>query len=88
MAGDGLIRISVSSDTRFAYVDISDTGKGIPVSRFKSIFKPGYTSKSRGWGLGLSLAKRIIENYHKGKLFVKESTPGKGSIFRILLKRV
>jgi signal transduction histidine kinase len=66
-------------------VDFSDTGKGIPKGMLTTVFEPGYTSKKRGWGLGLSLTKRIIENYHKGKIFVKKSEIGKGTTFRILL---
>lgn len=68
-------------------IDVTDTGKGIDRRRFKTIFQPGYTSKKRGWGLGLSLAKRIIENYHGGKLFVKQSQLGVGTTFRIVLKQ-
>ena len=66
-------------------VDITDTGKGIPKSRQKTVFEPGFTTKKRGWGLGLSLTKRIVENYHKGRIFVKRSEPGKGTTFRIQL---
>ena len=69
------------------FIDITDTGKGIDRRRHKTIFRPGYTSKKRGWGLGLSLAKRIIEDYHSGKLFVKQSQPGVGTTFRIILKQ-
>ena len=69
------------------YIDITDTGKGIDRRKFKQIFQPGYTSKKRGWGLGLSLSKRIIENYHRGKLFVKQSQLGFGTTFRIVLKQ-
>ena len=65
----------------------SDTGKGMPSSMHKDIFKPGYSTKQRGWGLGLSLAKRIINEYHKGKIFVKYSVPDQGTVFRIVLKR-
>ena len=68
-------------------IDVTDTGKGIDRRKFKTIFRPGYTSKKRGWGLGLSLAKRIIENYHRGKLFVKQSQLGVGTTFRIVLKQ-
>jgi len=67
-------------------IDVCDTGKGIPSNRFKTVFKPGFTSKRRGWGLGLSLAKRIVENYHKGQIFVKESQPGK-TVFRMILHK-
>jgi signal transduction histidine kinase len=68
--------------------DVVDTGKGVPSNKFKTIFKPGYTTKKRGWGLGLSLVKRIIENYHSGKIYVKSSEVGKGTRFRIELKKV
>jgi len=68
------------------FIDISDTGKGIPRSKFDAIFQPGYTTRKRGWGLGLSLTKRIVENYHSGQIFVKDSELGKGTTFRIVLK--
>jgi signal transduction histidine kinase len=68
------------------FVDITDTGKGIPRSKFEAIFQPGFTTRKRGWGLGLSLTKRIIENYHRGQIFVKESELGKGTTFRIIIK--
>jgi len=68
------------------FIDISDTGKGIPRNKFDAVFQPGYTTRKRGWGLGLSLTKRIIENYHKGQIFVKDSEVGKGTTFRIVLK--
>ena len=87
IAGKGKIDIDISEDERHVIIDISDNGKGIPKSEFKTIFNPGYTSKKRGWGLGLSLAKRIIKEYHKGKIFVKSSVLGKGTTFRILLKK-
>jgi two-component system, sporulation sensor kinase D len=67
-------------------IDVSDTGKGIPRSKFDTVFQPGYTTRKRGWGLGLSLTKRMIENYHSGQIFVKESELGKGTTFRIILK--
>jgi signal transduction histidine kinase len=82
----GEIRISISQNSHFVFIDISDTGKGISKSKYKTIFKPGFTTKKRGWGLGLSLTKRIIEEYHKGKIFVAESDIGKGSTIRIILK--
>ncbi|MCF8238282.1 MAG: HAMP domain-containing histidine kinase [Saprospiraceae bacterium] len=85
MEGEGVIRAEVRQDSRWVMIDISDTGKGIPSSRFKRVFKPGYTTKTRGWGLGLSLAKRIVESYHKGRIFVRSSTPGKGTTFGIML---
>jgi len=87
MGGAGRIDMVVSDQNQFAYIDITDTGKGIPKSKFKTIFEPGYTTKKRGWGLGLSLTKRIIENYHDGKIFVKESEQDKGTTFRIVLKK-
>jgi len=68
------------------FIDIIDTGRGIPRFKFETIFQPGYTTRKRGWGLGLSLTKRIIENYHRGQIFVKESEPGKGTTIRIILK--
>ncbi len=68
------------------FIDVSDTGKGIPFSKFNTVFQPGYTTRKRGWGLGLSLTKRIIENYHSGQIFVKDSQLAKGTTFRIVLK--
>jgi signal transduction histidine kinase len=68
------------------FIDISDTGGGIPRLKFDTIFQPGYTTRKRGWGLGLSLTKRIVENYHQGHVFVKDSEIGKGTTFRIVLK--
>ena len=87
MEGSGLIGIEITEDTDHIHIDISDNGKGIPKSRFKTIFHPGFTSKSRGWGLGLTLSKRIVENYHNGKIFVKSSSLGKGTTFRIIMKK-
>lgn len=85
MDGRGSITIEITDQIQFLYIDVTDTGKGIPRSKFKTVFQPGYTTKQRGWGLGLSLSKRIIENYHKGKIFVKHSETGKGTTFRIVL---
>ena len=85
ISGEGEICISLKTIKNKVLLDITDTGKGIPKSKFKTIFKPGYTTKTRGWGLGLSLAKRIIENYHQGKIYVLNSELGKGSTFRIIL---
>jgi two-component sensor histidine kinase len=82
----GLLNIYLSQDNSSFIVDIEDNGRGIHKSNFKSVFKPGYTTKDRGWGLGLSLAKRIIENYHNGKIFVKSSIPHQSTIIRIVLK--
>jgi len=87
MEGKGVIEIKFKEDQKNLIIDISDTGKGISITEQKSIFDPGYTSKKRGWGLGLSLAKRIINEYHKGKIFVKSSALNKGSVFRIILKK-
>jgi signal transduction histidine kinase len=87
MDGRGKVRIRVEDHTQIVYIDISDHGKGIPKSRHKAIFKPGYTTKQRGWGLGLSLSKRIIETYHEGKIFVLNSEPDKETTFRIVLKK-
>lgn len=87
MEGAGEIRAVIFTDNRWVHIEISDTGKGIPSSRFKRVFKPGFTTKTRGWGLGLSLAKRIVEIYHKGRIFVKQSVPGKGTTFAILLPK-
>lgn len=83
MDGKGSISAEVYADGDAVSIDISDTGKGIPSGRFKTVFEPGYTTKKRGWGLGLSLAKRIIEEYHSGKIFVKRSDEGKGTTFTI-----
>jgi len=87
MNGAGTINIDIIDQTQFVYIDISNTGKGLPKSKHKTIFQPGYTTKKRSWGLGLSLSKRIIENYHNGKIFVKRSEPDKGTTFRIVLKK-
>ena len=89
MEGEGEIVFSFQGirDTK-VLVDISDTGKGVPSNKFKTIFKPGYTTKKRGWGLGLSLVKRIVENYHKGKIYVKSSELDKGTVFRIEINQV
>ena len=85
--GDGTISFNIIDHKKQVDIDISDTGKGIPGSAFKSVFKPGFSTKKKGWGLGLSLSKRIIEDYHNGKIFVKHSEAGKGSCIRITMKR-
>ena len=85
--GKGDIILSASEDGKFAIIDIADTGAGIPANKFKTIFEPGYSTKKRGWGLGLSLAKRIIESYHKGKIFVKNSTINEGTTFTIKIPK-
>lgn len=87
MEGKGEITYLVTETDKQALIDISDTGKGIPKSLFKKIFNPGFTTKQRGWGVGLSLARRIIEEYHHGKIFVRNSEVGKGSVIRIVLKK-
>ena len=86
MKGEGSIDILITDQSQFVYIDISDTGTGIPKAQQKTIFEPGFTTKQRGWGLGLSLVKRIVENYHEGKIFVKQSD-SKGTTFRIVLNK-
>lgn len=88
MNGEGRIDVYMTSEKQQIYIDIKDTGKGIARKNFKTVFNPGYTTKKRGWGLGLTLAKRIIEDYHAGRIYVKNSEVGKGTTFRIELKRV
>jgi hypothetical protein len=83
----GKITYQLSEDKKHIYLDVIDTGKGIDLKYRKEIFRPGFSTKKRGWGLGLSLAKRIIEEYHKGEIFVKSSSPSKGSVMRIVLKK-
>ncbi len=87
MDGIGQLTLKISEVKNKIAIDISDTGKGIPRSKFKTIFKPGYTTKKRGWGLGLTLVKRIVESYHNGKIFVLESEIGKGTTFRIVMEK-
>ena len=86
--GKGKIKVDISGNKtkRQVFIDITDTGKGVPRSKFDTIFQPGYTTRKRGWGLGLSLTRRIVENYHNGQVFVRESEVGKGTTFRIVLK--
>ncbi len=83
----GLIRVIAGEKGAHYFIDVEDSGKGIPKSHFKKVFEPGFTTKKRGWGLGLSLTKRIVENYHQGKIFVKESELNKGTTFRVLLPK-
>lgn len=87
MKGKGTISLKFSEESQTVYIHISDTGSGIKKENFKKIFSPGFTSKKRGWGLGLSLAKRIVTDYHKGKISVKTSELGKGTTFEIVLKK-
>lgn len=87
MSGHGKITVQLLNEADYLLIDVSDTGKGMPKSVFKQVFNPGYTSKKRGWGLGLSLAKRIIKEYHKGKIFVKSSVVNEGTTFRIILHK-
>ncbi len=87
MEGTGSIKINIDNLDDKVQIDLADTGKGIPLTMQRKVFKPGYTTKKRGWGLGLSLSKRIIEQYHKGQIFVKSSEPGKGTTFRIVLRK-
>lgn len=87
MEGQGEITFQVEERDKVVRIDVTDTGKGIAKSKFKTVFNPGYTTKKRGWGLGLSLVKRIIESYHGGRIFVKNSEAGKGTTFRIELRK-
>lgn len=86
MAGSGSIHITMKATSAGALIEVRDTGKGISHKHFKTVFQPGFTTKKRGWGLGLSLAKRIIEEYHHGRIYVKSSEPGCGTIFAIELR--
>jgi signal transduction histidine kinase len=88
MQGRGEIDVRLSATESSVMIDVSDTGKGIAKGNWKRIFEPGYTTKTRGWGLGLSLSRRIVEEYHHGKIVVAKSEVGKGTTFRITLKRV
>ena len=87
MGGNGNIDISVTNTPQQVWIDVADSGKGIPGHEVKKIFNPGFTTKKRGWGLGLSLSRRIIEKYHHGSIFVKHTEVGKGTTFRIILRR-
>ena len=79
--------MTISNDNDWVFVDVKDTGKGIAKANFARIFEPGFTTKTRGWGLGLSLSRRIIEEYHRGKIGVLESEIGKGTIIRVAVRR-
>ena len=88
MQGKGALNLQITNTTKKIKIQVSDTGKGMSKSMFKQIFKPGFTTKKRGWGLGLSLSKRIIEDYHNGKIVVQKSELGKGTTFEVLLEKV
>ena len=87
MKGRGKINVVIEEEGRLVKIKISDTGKGIPKSQFKRVFEPGFTTKKRGWGLGLSLSKRIVEEYHKGRIKVLHSEIDKGTTFQISHKK-
>ena len=87
MEGKGSITVTIQENQKTIYIDVADTGKGIAKINTEQVFKPGFTTKKRGWGLGLSLSRRIIEQYHKGELYVRSSEQGKGTTFRIVLKK-
>lgn len=87
MEGKGNLSVTIKNETAQVIIDVTDSGKGISKQHIRQVFNPGFTTKKRGWGLGLTLCKRIIEQYHKGELFVKNSDPGKGTTFRIVLKK-
>jgi signal transduction histidine kinase len=84
---EGSIKIIVETVRKNVEIEVSDSGKGIDLKRRKDVFRPGYSTKKRGWGLGLSLSKRIIEGYHGGKIFVKSSIQGEGTVFKVILKK-
>jgi signal transduction histidine kinase len=86
--GHGKIEVKITENLvkEQVFIDICDSGKGVPRMKFETIFQPGYTTRKRGWGLGLTLTKRIVESYHKGHIFVKDSEPNKGTVIRIILK--
>ena len=85
MQGKGSLNVLVGYDKKTAFIEVTDTGKGIARKNFSNVFSPGYTTKKRGWGWGLTLAKRIVEEYHGGRIFVKQSEIGVGTTFRIEL---
>ncbi|MEQ1678750.1 MAG: ATP-binding protein, partial [Chitinophagaceae bacterium] len=87
MEGKGAILVDIKEEDKEVSIDVTDTGKGIAKQHIGNVFKPGFTTKKRGWGLGLSLSRRIIQQYHKGQIFVKHSEIGKGTTFRIVLKK-
>ncbi len=85
MEGHGDIAIELATQGNLVTLDIRDSGKGIPKTRWKRVFEPGFSTKKRGWGLGLTLVRRIVEEYHRGRIYVKDSQPGRGTTFRIEL---
>jgi signal transduction histidine kinase len=85
MEGSGSITVVLERQSKVLQLDVTDTGKGISYSDWQRVFQPGFTTKKRGWGLGLTLSKRIVEQYHNGQLFVHHSEPGKGTTFRMVL---
>ena len=87
LQGHGELNVNISSCDKYVMIDVRDTGKGIAKGNWKNIFAPGFTTKTRGWGLGLSLSRRIIEDYHKGKIAVTDSEIGKGTNIRVTIKR-
>lgn len=87
MENNGKIHVSIHELESWVHIDIADTGKGIPAKQVKTIFQPGFTTKKRGWGLGLSLVKQIIKEYHSGRVFVLQSELGKGTTFRISIPK-
>ncbi len=87
MEGKGKIDVMIKDEATHVLIDVSDTGKGISRRNIAKVFKPGFTTKKRGWGLGLTLTRRIVEQYHRGQIFVKHSEPGKGTTFRIVLNK-
>jgi signal transduction histidine kinase len=87
LEGSGEVDLELTDQGKFIRLDVTDNGKGIAKAQQSAVFRPGFTTKARGWGLGLSLAKRIIEDYHKGKIFVAQSEVGKGTTFRVLLPK-
>jgi signal transduction histidine kinase len=88
LQGHGSIDVCIGSDEKRVWIDVKDTGKGIAKNNWKRIFEPGFTTKTRGWGLGLSLSRRIIEEYHSGRIAVTDSEIGRGTTIRITLKRI
>ncbi len=87
MEGKGKIDVAIKDEAASVFIDVTDTGKGISRKNISKVFNPGFTTKKRGWGLGLTLTRRIVEQYHRGQIFVKSSEPGKGTTFRVVLNK-